>query len=1111
MKSRPNRFSCVSALLATLVSFSMAQSANAVDFWWNTTSGSLGSGANWSDAASGGSTGTLPTALDSATFNETAVNGATAVTLDGNQSILGLTFGNTGSTTLTAGSSASTLTLGRGGITLASGAGAVTLGDGTVANDVLLSLSADQQAWTNSSASDFTLNNTVASITRTSASTLVLSTPSTGLFQMSETVLPNTNGITGPWALYSSPGTAASNTAAGYNYAFNNAGTIAAFTGATVSNWNIASGSLPNNAALNYDITSASGNRGFSVTANTLRLISATSTTLDFQSSAILQTNGILNAGAGTASFLPNDSNNAIRVGANLELVLAAMAGDIVVSGRINNNGTAANSTTGGGTASNMTIMGGEGRTVTFSGPISTTITGMTTVNSGTLVMNRSSAGQSIFTGGLTINPGGSVQYGASAGTNQITNTASVTIDGGTLDLNSKSDTIASLTLKSGSITGTTGVLSTTAGITAESGEISAILGGAGGFTKTTGGTVTLSGQNTYSGTTTVDAGVLILGDGTNPTNLSDSAEVSIASGAKIDLNFSGTDVIGFLTLDGLDAGTGYFDAASDPTYFSGTGRFFVLGGSIDDNDGTWSSPTNGTWQLPDNWVSNTVASGVDRTATFDGAAGTTVTLAEAVTIGNLAFSNADYTIEGSSLLTLETTTGTPSISVSTGQTATLSAALDGITGIEKTGDGNLTLTTANFYSGDTTVTGGSLTLTGNGALSPDAINLASGTALNINKPSTIANTVTGSGAITITRTTALSGDFSGFSGTFAHSATSSGDSTSITSTTAASKDSAYSVTTAQSNGQGLILGVMTGVNTFEFGSLSGVTGSILRNSISVTAGTINTLRVGNLNTDTEFAGNLGGIGGGTFALEKVGTGSLTLSGTNLYTGETTVTDGTLAVSSTGSLRFRPTTNGTTNAVTGSSTATLSFLGTVTLDLTAADATVGNSWSLFNLGSFSGPAPTFTPAAVTSTTLGSFTEVTAGVWELPVTGAKWVFTTSTGTLTYTTDGSPYETWGSPYGLTAGSEGGDLDNDGLTNFEEFAFGLIPNSGSSVNPITAPLDKTTGQFSYQRLTASGLTYTVWYSTDLAGWTQDTGAAEGTPVVNGDVETVPVTLSG
>ena len=86
-----------------------------------------------------------------------------------------------------------------------------------------------------------------------------------------------------------------------------------------------------------------------------------------------------------------------------------------------------------------------------------------------------------------------------------------------------------------------------------------------------------------------------------------------------------------------------------------------------------------------------------------------------------------------------------------------------------------------------------------------------------------------------------------------------------------------------------------TGNNTFEMGSLSSVAGSLVRNGVAV-SGT-NTLRVGNLNTDTEFAGQLGGGGGGgTIALEKVGNGTLTLSGTNAYTGTTIVTGGTLAV-----------------------------------------------------------------------------------------------------------------------------------------------------------------------------------------------------------------------
>jgi autotransporter-associated beta strand protein len=242
--------------------------------------------------------------------------------------------------------------------------------------------------------------------------------------------------------------------------------------------------------------------------------------------------------------------------------------------------------------------------------------------------------------------------------------------------------------------------------------------------------------------------------------------------------------------------------------------------------------------------------------------------------------------------------------------------------------------------------------------------------------------------------------------------------------------------------------------------------------------------------------------------VSKSGDGTMVLSAANTYTGNTTVDAGTLQITNTGGLRFIPSTNGVTNSVSNSGTGTLSFLGTVSLDLSAANTTLGNSWPLFSLTSYSG----LTPVAVTST-LGSFTEVTPGIWEFPVTGAKWVFTESNGNLAYTVTATPCETWGSTYGLAAGTEGGDLDNDGMTNFEEYSFGLIPNSGSSVNAFAVPFNKATGTFSYTRRTQSltGLNYTVWYSTDLTGWTQDTTAVQGTPSVSGEVETVPVTLTG
>jgi hypothetical protein len=60
----------------------------------------------------------------------------------------------------------------------------------------------------------------------------------------------------------------------------------------------------------------------------------------------------------------------------------------------------------------------------------------------------------------------------------------------------------------------------------------------------------------------------------------------------------------------------------------------------------------------------------------------------------------------------------------------------------------------------------------------------------------------------------------------------------------------------------------------------------------------------------------------------------------------------------------------------------------------------------------------------------------------------------------------------------------IDGDGLTNFEEFAFGLDPTSGTSVNPITNTSARVS-QFTYTRNANSGLTYTIWTSVNLIEW--------------------------
>ena len=109
--------------------------------------------------------------------------------------------------------------------------------------------------------------------------------------------------------------------------------------------------------------------------------------------------------------------------------------------------------------------------------------------------------------------------------------------------------------------------------------------------------------------------------------------------------------------------------------------------------------------------------------------------------------------------------------------------------------------------------------------------------------------------------------------------------------------------------------------------------------------------------------------------------------------------------------------------------------------------------------------------------------------------------------------SPYAIWANgTFGnaFTDKDPTHDPDDDGQTNLQEFAFGLDPTSGSSVNPITQQLDKTTGVFKYSRTKDSGLIYNVYYSTNLSAWTLDASANQTPAAAVAGVETVTVTLA-
>lgn len=90
----------------------------------------------------------------------------------------------------------------------------------------------------------------------------------------------------------------------------------------------------------------------------------------------------------------------------------------------------------------------------------------------------------------------------------QIIDSAVITLQQGLFDLNGKTERVGTVVLEDGGIIG--GVLSANdGGFQFQSGTISSNLGGTGGLVKTTTGTVTLDGDNSYSGPTTVNEGTL--------------------------------------------------------------------------------------------------------------------------------------------------------------------------------------------------------------------------------------------------------------------------------------------------------------------------------------------------------------------------------------------------------------------------------------------------------------------------------------------------------------------------------------------------------------------------------------------------------------------------
>ncbi len=527
--------------------------------------------------------------------------------------------------------------------------------------------------------------------------------------------------------------------------------------------------------------------------------------------------------------------------------------------------------------AAGGTFEPGAGTTFTEDGII-TGVGGLTKTGAGMVIMG----GTNSYSGGTTV-LAGTLQAGSAGGF--VSNTT-YTVNGGTLDLNNFKLTMSSFN-------GTAGVVNLgSAALTVNdtgADVYSGIIQGTGSLTKTGPGALMLSGNNTYSGGTTVLAGTLQAGTAGGFV----SSTAYTVNGGTLDLNnFK-------LTMSSFNGTGGVVNLGSAALTVNDTGTDVYLG--IIQGTGSLTKTGPGALTLSGN-------------NTYSG--GTTV-LAGTLQAGSAGgfVSNTAYTVNGGTLdlnnfkLTMSSFNGTGGV-VNLGSAAltindigtnVYSGVIQGTGSLAKTGPGALTLSGNNTYSGGTTVLAGTLQAgTAGGFVSNTAYTVNGGT-LDLNNFKLTMSSFNGTGGVVNLGSAALTVNDTGtdvFSGiiqgtgsltktgpgalTLSGNNTYSGGTTVLAGTLQAGSAGGFVSNTAYT-----VNGGRLDLNNFK----------LIMSSFNGTGGVVNlgsaALTINDTGTDV-----YSGVIQGTGSLTKIGAGTLTLSGNNSYSGGTLINAGTLVVNS---------------------------------------------------------------------------------------------------------------------------------------------------------------------------------------------------------------------
>jgi autotransporter-associated beta strand protein len=492
------------------------------------------------------------------------------------------------------------------------------------------------------------------------------------------------------------------------------------------------------------------------------------------------------------------------------------------------------------------------------------------------------------------------------------------------------------------------------------------VLAGSAGITKTTEGTVILSGSNTYSGTTTISAGTLQIGNGGTSGNLesgwifnnstiafnrSDSLTVSnnisgtgslrqLGSGTLIltqNAGFTGGISISAGTLQLGNGDTSDGSIAGNVTNngtiifnrgtvamggnISGTGNLIKLGNSLIMLQGS-NSYTGAT----------TVSAGTLSAGSANAfGSNSAITVSSGASLDNGGYNISIGSLSGSGNVQLYTKVitlgGDNSTTMFSGSIASWSGG-----GLMKTGTGTFILSGNNTYTGETVINSGTLATLGNERLAnTGAVTVNSGATFKLGGNETIAS-LSGAGTADVgaNRLTLSSGSFSGAlagSGdlykTGADALTLSGTSTGYTGDLYLQGGSVVAGSSTALNANNFVLlsagSTFTANQNLVLGGIDQNGGTIDGTGVITAVSTIT--RSGALNSV------LGDVTGYNSGVLKLGTGTTTLGAANTYTGTTKVSEGTLALGANGSF---------------ASTSSAQIASGATLDLAAKSQTLAD-------------------------------------------------------------------------------------------------------------------------------------------------------------------------